>query len=233
MSYKKNNNLIIIPARSGSKGVKNKNIREIAGMPLIYWTIRQAINSKISSKVIVSTDSKVIAQLARKYGAETPFLRPKTISTSSSTTESAILHAIDFFKDQQNYIPENIILLQCTSPMRNSKTIKNAYEIFKKNKSDSLVSVSKNTIFLWNNLSKPQPMYNLNYRPMRQQIKLKDSLYRENGSIYIFNTKGFLKFKNRIFGKVNLFLLNKNESYEIDDEVDFKILEALLKNEKK
>ena len=121
-------NLGIIPARGGSKGLPRKNVKSIAGKPLIAWTIEAAFKSKSIDRVLVSTDDEETAQIARDYGAEVPFLRPKELATDLATTESAMLHALNFLQNDNSYLPKTIALLQCTSPVRNSFSIDNAFK---------------------------------------------------------------------------------------------------------
>src|SRR4051812_920947 len=97
--------LAIIPARGGSKGIPRKNLIEVANRPLIAWTVAQALEARSIARVVVTTDSSEIAEVARAYGAETPFLRPAEISTDASTTEAAMFHAMDWLESEEAYIP--------------------------------------------------------------------------------------------------------------------------------
>ncbi|MBN1897583.1 MAG: acylneuraminate cytidylyltransferase family protein, partial [Spirochaetes bacterium] len=108
----------IIPARSGSKGIKDKNIFPLKGKPLIFYTIKEALRSRFLDRVIVSTDSKKYAAIAKTYKAEVPFLRPKGLAEDFSSPMEAIFHALDFFKKKERYIPDIIVWLQPTAPLR-------------------------------------------------------------------------------------------------------------------
>ncbi len=110
--------LAIIPARSGSKGITHKNIRSVAGKPLIAWSIEQALDSKLITRVIVSTDSEDYAAISRKYGAEVPFIRPKEISQDQSADIEVFKHALHWLKENENYQPEYCVHLRPTSPIR-------------------------------------------------------------------------------------------------------------------
>ena len=136
--------LAIIPARGGSKGLPGKNIKKLAGKPLIAWTIDQAKKSKYIDKLIVSTDSKEIAEISKKYGAEIPFLRSKKLAQDNSSIYDVIFDAINWFK-KNNIDFDLIILLEPTSPLRENNDIDNAVELFINNwdKANSLVSVSE------------------------------------------------------------------------------------------
>jgi len=221
--------LAFIPARGGSKGVPDKNIRLLAGKPLIAWTIEQAVNSKQIDRVIVSTDSNKIAEVSREYGAETPFMRPDELANDTASTESAMEHALKWLKFNEDYHPDAIVLLQCTSPVRNTDAIDNAVKQFYKEKADSLLSVCPFWHFLWVSESgKSKALYDFKNRPRRQDISASDIKYKENGSIYVSNSRGFLTHQNRLFDKISLFEMSEEESLEIDTELDMEMINSIL-----
>jgi len=135
--------LCIIPARSGSKGIKNKNILNYKGFPLLTWSIKQAMSCKYNMRIIVSTDTKQYADIALKYGAEVPFLRPNNISEDLSTDFEFINHCVNWLKEHENYSCDIILQLRPTSPTRKIEDINKALDLFIKNryKYDSLRSV--------------------------------------------------------------------------------------------
>jgi len=218
-----------IPARGGSKGILKKNIKVLAGKPLIAWSIEQALTSKLITRVIVSTDCPEIAKIAKQYGAEVPFFRPQSISGDKATTESAMLHCCEYLKEK-NQLPELFILIQATSPIRANEQLDKAIKAFQKNKYDSLLTVSQSHRFTWKNKSKPKASYDFKNRPRRQDIKKKDQEYLETGSFYITKTKMLMESKNRLVGNIGLFETPEDESYEIDSLVDFIICEEILNN---
>ena len=132
--------LAIIPARAGSKGVPNKNIRNLNGHPLIAWSIRQALEVPSIANVVVSTDSQEIASIARKYGAETPFIRPKELAQDETPTEPVMAHSIGWY-ESQGVKHDAVILLQPTSPLRLTGSLQKAVECFETEKVSSLISV--------------------------------------------------------------------------------------------
>ena len=125
--------LCLIPARSSSKGIKDKNIKLLNDKPLMAWTIEQAIKSKYDMKIIVSTDSEEYAKIAKEWGAEVPFLRPKDISQDLSTDIEFIKHSINWLEKYENYKPDIIIQLRPTSPLRKVEDIDKTLDIFIKN----------------------------------------------------------------------------------------------------
>jgi N-acylneuraminate cytidylyltransferase len=219
------NNIAIIPCRKNSKEVKNKNIKIFNKKPLLYWTIKSARSSSLISKVFVTSDSNKILKYAQKYGA-IPIKRPKELASDNSTSEDALLHAIK--KINLNF--KNVIFLQATSPLRKKNDINNAIRLFEKGKYDSLFSSSlASGLFLWKYINKNMKIIenSKEVRKPRQKVKNK---YLENGSLYIFKKKGFLKHKNRFFGKIGTYVMNKNHSYEIDSKDEFKLLEFISNN---
>ncbi len=217
--------LAFIPARGGSKGIPNKNIKLFNGKPLVEWTINSALKSKLISKVIVSSDSKKILSISKKLGAET-VLRPKNISGDFATTESAIKHYIKNTKESF----DTIVLLSPTSPIRKINDIDNAIKEFKSKKLDSCFSASILLDFLIWKLNKKKKYESINYNFQNRGTRQKRDLnYLENGSIYVFKTKLMKYHNNRIAGKIGIYLMNFWQSFEIDVKDDWKFLETIQK----
>lgn len=122
--------LALIPARMGSKSVPKKNIREIGGIPLIAYSIKQALASKYISRVVVSTDSEEIAEVARTYGAEVPFLRPSELAEDYSLDIDFHRHAVEWLRDKENYLPDAVINLRPTTPVRDPVVLDEAIQLF-------------------------------------------------------------------------------------------------------
>ena len=216
----------IIPARGGSKGLVNKNLLPLNGKPLIVWTIEQALSVSRIRRVIVSTDSQAIADIALKAGAEVPGLRPNELAEDHSPTEPVLLHAVTEWcaTDQ----PEVVILLQPTSPLRLDGTLEAAMTEFERCNADSLLSVCENHSFFWKAKKQPCANYDIYNRPRRQDIQPDDLQYRETGSFYLTRTEILLELGNRLGGKIELFTTPEIESWEIDTEIDFLIVEKLM-----
>jgi len=217
-------NIAIIPARSGSRRIKDKNIKEINSKPLIYWTIKAAEETKAINKIFVSTDSieykTFIEALLMLEGFKKTFviMRNPAHATAYSQLEDFIVPFLT--KTKATYV----FILQPTSPIRLPGTIDNAFKYLKEQKADSLVSVNRLNRFLWKN---GKPNYNLLKRPRSQEYQ--SDLYIENGSIYITRRKTLLDTKTRSGGKVVTFELKPEESFEIDEELDFIICNAILR----
>ncbi len=218
--------LFIIPARGGSKGLPGKNIRPLNGTPLITHSIQHALRSRYDKKVVVSTDDAQIASVSKAAGAEV-VERPADISGDTASSESALIHALTSI-EQQGFAPDLIVFLQCTSPIREDNDIDNAIELLLQEGSDSLLSASHNHRFIWK--KGPEGYYSVNYdynkRQRRQDLEPE---YVENGSIYIFKPWVLKKNNNRLGGKVSLYLMSDESSYEIDTAMDFMIIENLMK----
>lgn len=218
--------LAIIPARGGSKGIPRKNLRILCGKPLIAYTIEAALNSKYIDRVVVSTEDEEIADVAQGYSAEV-IKRPPELADDLAPTEPSLEHVVRYMEETEGYRADVIILLQPTSPLRNSQHIDEAIETFFSNKYDSLLSVCPSHAFLWK--ADKEKMYSVNYdfrnRPRRQERELE---YRENGAIYITKYDILMNGHNRLGGKIGLYIMPGKSSWEIDSEFDFWLCEHLI-----
>ena len=214
----------IILARGNSKEIKNKNIIKVNGKPLIYWSIKKALNSKKINKVWVSSDSNKILNLALKYKAKI-IKRPHSLSLDNSSSDMAWLHAIK--KIQKKFKIDYIVGIQPTSPIRGKNDFDRAISFYLKNKFDSLFSCCELKDYLvWKKKNK-KLIPNYKKRNARQKIKTQ---YLENGSFYIFSKSKFIKKKVRLFGKIGIFVQNKTKSFQIDTHEDLFIVNTLMKN---
>ena len=218
----------LIPARGGSKGIKNKNIIDLCGKPLISYTIQAALESKYIDKVIVSTDSQEIADVAIKYGAEVPFLRPGELASDTSKTIDAVMHAVgELEKRKEQY--DILILLQATQPLRTADDIDSAIELFIKNKGQSLVSVSPvedNPILIRtiDNLGRMNSILPMKSTCRRQDMPL---YYRVNGCIYI-NLISELDLNTSFNDNKIPYIMPKERSVDIDEIKDLLIAQYYI-----
>ena len=223
---KKINYLAIIPARSGSKRLKNKNERKIKKISLLDYTLSAAIKTKRIDKIIVTTNIK---KLLKKNQKKIFYVkRPKYLCKDSSSTESAILHSLKIFKIANKIEPKNIILLQPTSPFRDSLDIAKSIKTFESGNYNSLFSAYKSKFFLWEKYKKnyAKPMnYNTKKRLRGQNIK---PFLVENGAIFIFKYKKFLNYKNRLIKPIGYSIMNKKNSVEIDSLEDLNFAKSFI-----
>ena len=221
--------LCVIPVRGGSKGVPGKNARLVAGKPLVAWSIEQALAAGLD--VLVSTDDADLAEIARRAGADVPFLRPAELAQDTTPTEPVILHAIAH-RVAGGLRPEAVMLLQATSPVRLPGTIARAVREFRETGVDSLVGVVPQTPFFWHPAADGQggatAEYDPGARPRRQELAAGDYFYKETGSLYLTRTEIYERDNNRIGGRVGLFVMDEAEGVDIDTLVDLRIAEQVL-----
>lgn len=220
--------LAIIPARGGSKGIPGKNLVDVAGRPLIAWSIAQGIEADMVDRVLVTTDSEEIARVAHKWGAETPFLRPAELAVDTATTESAIFHALDWLQVNEGYAPERVILLQPTCPVRKKSSIDKAIRLLIDTGADSLVGVREIHPFLWRAPDDAKAEYDYLKRPRRQDIEAADRIYEETGSLYLARTATMRQTGNRLGGRVILFQMESSEGIDIDTPDDVVVASAII-----
>jgi len=230
--YKGKTILGLIPARGGSKGLPRKNIKPLLGKPLIAWTTEQALASKYLDRVVVSTDDKEIAEISKKYGAEIPFMRPKELAKDNTKGIDVVLHAIDWFRENDKRKQYNLImLLQPTSPLRATEDIDKAIELLFLKEAKAIVSVCEVDHHpLWANIL-PEDRCMKDF--IRKEIINKNRqelpvFYRLNGAIYLTYCN-YIKERKSFFGKEAFaYIMPKSRSMDIDDEVDFKLAEILM-----
>ena len=220
------NVLAIIPARGGSKELKGKNLKELDGHPLVSWSLVQAIEELGENNVIVSTDNTDIYSAAARYGHKFNYMRPKILARDNSPTEPCMIHALEWYV-KYHQEPKYIMLLQPTSPLRKKNRLKEVIQFTENGGFDSTLSVCKTHSFFWKGEKNPTPSYDFNNRPRRQDITKQEKLYKETGSIYVTKTKILRETKNRLGGNIGIFEMDPIESYEIDTQLDFSVLDAI------
>uniref|UniRef100_A0A7V3N452 Acylneuraminate cytidylyltransferase family protein n=1 Tax=candidate division CPR3 bacterium TaxID=2268181 RepID=A0A7V3N452_UNCC3 len=222
--------LALVPARGGSKGVPHKNIKELAGKPLIAYTIEEARKSKYISRIVVSTDDPRIARIATKYGAEVPFLRPKRLAKDNTPTLPVLRHAIEYLMQEEGYSPEVVVLLQPTTPLRTHKSIDRGIEMFFKNNRQTLISVTqvKENPY-WMKVLRGRFLYPF-IKTSAKYLRRQDlpRVYLLNGALYITETRKLMR-TDPFNGKAIGFVMDRSESLDIDEEEDFLLAEAVFK----
>ena len=235
-SNKKEKFLAIIPARSGSKRILNKNIRIFNGKPLIYYTIKIAQDSKIFDRIIVDTDSSEIAKIARKFGAETPFLRPKELARSGVSTDTVIEHLLERLKQEEDYVPDTIALLQTTSPLRTVQDIVNCFSAVSNPKVQSVCTVSQvSPWFLHLTKDNKISVVNKNALESTQTEEVKKG-YAFNGSmVYMIKTLAFLRTKKLFSDENTVGVVTKDawRAVDLDYPEDWVLAEFLHANKEK
>jgi len=220
--------IAVIPARGGSKGLLNKNIHPVAGLPLLAWTVLQAREAALVDRVFVTTNDPDIAEVARRYGAEV-IERPEEISGDKATSESAILHALDIIAKEHGITPDIVVFLQATSPLRLPGDIDRAIELFRQEGADSLISVTKaDDLTIWERRADTWNSVNFDYRNrgMRQD---RPAQYIENGSIYIFTPEVLLRHGNRIGERLTAYPMEFWQTWEIDTVEEVDLVEYYMK----
>jgi N-acylneuraminate cytidylyltransferase len=220
--------IAVIPARGGSKGIPGKNIKNIAGQPLIAYSIKAALETKCVDRVIVSTDDQAIADIAEANGAEVIF-RPTEISGDLASSESALLHVLQVLNEKEGFQPDMLVFLQCTSPLTLSEDIDGTVKALIQANADTSFAAAPFHYYLWSVDANGQAE-GINHvksnRPMRQQ---REGQFIEAGAVYVMRVGGFLEKKHRFFGKTVLYEIPEERCFEIDEPVDLLIAEQMIK----
>ena len=224
-------NIAFIPTRAGSKSIPLKNIKEINGKPLVYWTTKSANDAECIDKVIIATDSNEIKAVVKSFNMPKVeiYNREAQNATDTASTESVMLEYINKSDLQPD---DKFFLIQATSPMLKAEHIDGMYKYFQKSQADSIFSGVIEKQFHWqiinnqNNLVAPVN-YDYRNRPRRQEF---EGLVAENGACYINSVKNILRDKCRLSGKIAFYELPSYTSYEIDEESDWLIVETLMQN---
>ena len=223
----------LIPARGGSKGVPNKNIKLLAGKPLLQYTSDIALKSNLLSKVILSSDSDSIIKTALGLGIEVPFKRPENLAEDKSPTLPVILHALDYLEKQGRFF-DAVCLLQVTSPFREVAFLNEAIETFTKSKSDSLISVLEvpheyNPHWTFESKDKNHLLIATGEKEIISRRQDLPKAYHRDGSIYITKVS-VLKEQNSLFGQSISYIESPKEFYvNIDTMKDWEKAELMVK----
>lgn len=223
----------IVPARSGSKGLPGKNLRPVADKPLIAWTIETALASATMERVIVSTDSQEIAEIACKYGAEVPFLRPPELARDNTPGIEVILHAVCWLDEHKGYRPDYIMVLQPTSPLRTSEDIEIAIRLALERKADAVVSVCPvhQHPYWMKRLTEDGRL--VDFLPLERPHTSRQELppvYALNGAIYLVQREVLLQRKTFYTDRTYAYVMPPERSLDIDTPWDLSLAELILKD---
>lgn len=218
----------IIPARGGSKGVPQKNLRHLAGKPLVAWTIEEATKSKYVDRIILSSENQEVIKIAREWGCEVPFIRPRELASDDTPGIEPVIHAIGTIPEKYDYV----CLLQPTSPLREAVDIDSCIENCVLNDAPSCVSVVEAA-------EHPYWMYRISPRqalvslfPDRNVTRRQDlpKVYALNGAVYVAKTEIILEEKTFLSEGTIGYVMKRGNSLDIDEEIDFVLAELLLKD---
>ena len=223
--------LAIIPARGASRGLPGKNGKRFCGKPLLTWTIEAAKRSGYIDEIIVSTDSAALAGIAAEHGVPVPFMRPPELATDQARTTDVIYHVVTTIRTRTGRVPDHIILLQPTSPLRGTYDIDHALEKYFKIQSELLISVTharQNPFWMKIRTSGDKLGPFLPDTDMPHQRQLLPELYYPNGAIYIVKTEVFLASRSLGAPEIDYYLMPSERSIDIDSEFDFKMAELCM-----
>ena len=225
------NCLVIIPARGGSKGIPHKNIKPLAGKPLIYYTIDAARGIAKDEDICVSTDDAEIVKCVEDYGLKVPFVRPVELATDTAGTYEVLLHALDFYEKKGKQF-DAVILLQATSPFRNAKHIKEALSIYRRD-IDMVVSVKESaTNPYYNCFEEDDKGYLKNTIDGALFTRRQDvpTTYEYNGAIYIINPESLKRIHMGKFSRRIKYVMDSVHSTDLDNMIDWKFAEFVIKD---
>ena len=219
--------LFVIPARGGSKGLPGKNIKDLCGKPLIVYSIDVARTFVDDEHICVSTDSNEIKEVVENYGLKVPFLRPDYLATDTATTNDVLVHAVNFFKNQnRNY--KKLVLLQPTSPLRTIEDVMGAIKLYRDD-IDMVVSVMKSHAPAVLCKENEDGFVELVYNKNATGRQLLQDMYEFNGAIYVINIQSLINKGIARFTKKIKYVMSKEHSVDIDDVYDFYQVETIIK----
>lgn len=222
-------NIAIIPARSGSKGVKDKNVRNLCGKPLIAYTIESALGSGEFDEVMVSTDSEKYAEIARQYGAKVPFLRSAATASDVASSWDMVEEVLNGYRELGQEF-NTFCLLQPTSPLRSADDISKAYQLYREKAGFAVVSVceAEHSPLWCGHLPVNNELVDFINSDAQKRRQDAGKYYRLNGAIYIVNIMRFKEEKNLYQPGSFAYIMSQERSVDIDTEIDFKLAEVIM-----
>ncbi|MDB3964658.1 acylneuraminate cytidylyltransferase family protein [Amylibacter sp.] len=225
--------LAVVPARAGSKRLPGKNIKKLAGKPLIQWTLDAALECDLIDEIIVNTDDFSIAELAKSKGVNVPFIRPFGLAQDTSSSVDVLIHTLEYYTAHGDYF-DYIMMLQPTSPLRNVNHIYGAIEALDEKQADAIISVCKTDHPpLWTNtLDETCSMDTFLHKEIKN-VRSQDlpDYFRLNGAIYLVNTERLLAEKTMfISNNIYAYKMDRKSSIDIDESIDFLLAELLFES---
>ena len=224
----------LITARGGSKGIPKKNIVNVGGKPLIAWTIEAALKSHVFDRVVVSTDNNEIASIAQKWGAEVPFTRPDRLAKDDSPHTDVLIHAINWLQEKEDYLPEFLMLLQPTSPLRTSQDIDKSFQLAIESKADCVISVQETLSHPYSVMQVTEDqklsefLMSSEDPESYQRRQARPKFYSLNGAIFIFKVDVLLTNKNTYPELTFTYVMPKERSLDVDTSWDLHIANLIL-----
>ena len=231
MSDSHKNILGIINARGGSKGIPRKNIKELQGKPLIGYSIEAGLNSKCIDDLIVSTDDKEIATVAKEMGASVPFMRPASLAGDNVRQIEAIIHCINYLKNEQRKTYDYVALLQPTSPLRIAEDIDNAYELLIEKEADSVISftsVENHHPYHMYYIEDDKPKSVVEHGRSNLQRQTLPEVFIVNGAVRIAKTDTLVKSESFFSDNSVSYIMPNERSINIDEPSDWQLAEFIL-----
>lgn len=219
--------LFVIPARGGSKGLPGKNIKDLCGKPLIAYSIDAARAFAADEHICVSTDSEDIKEVVEDYGLSVPFIRPDSLATDISTSNDVLVHAINFFKEHGREY-KKLVLLQPTSPLRSIDDVARSLDLYRDD-IDMVVSVTKSHAPAVLCIDDEDGYVHLVYNKAATGRQHLQEMYEFNGAVYVLNVQSLLEKGIAGFSKKVKYVMSKENSVDIDDIIDFKLVETIIK----
>ena len=227
--------IAIIPARSGSKGLIHKNITDVNGKPLIAYTLEAAVNSGVFDEIMVSTDSDVYAQIARKTpGVNVPFLRTPENSGDTASTWAVVREVLERYAEQGELF-DMCCVLQPTSPLRDAEDIREAFALYQQKNAYSIVSVCElgHPLNICNTLPEDHSLIGFMRKQSDYARQMNPTPYRLNGAIYMCDVEAFLKYDTIYKEKSYAYIMSEQKSVDIDTEDDIAYVEFLMNRTQK
>ena len=224
-------NIAIITARSGSKGLPDKNIKELNNKPLIAYSIEAALESECFDTIMVSTDSEKYAKISRDYGAEVPFLREEKLSGDSASSVDVVIDVLERY-EAMGRVFDSLCVLQPTSPLRTFQDIRASYDIFNNNKAIGVVGVTEleHPLAWCGKLGPGNSLNGFNTRDNNKPRQEQETYYRPNGAIFIADVKEYIRDSFLYRQGCYAYVMPRERSVDIDSEYDFRMAEFLMRS---